>query len=189
MKNSFSILFTLVFLFFLLSACENDIKVVDSVTTDNEKPLPAESSKNIVFLYSDSAKIRSKLSAPQLDRYIGKKPYFEMAEGMEVIFYDVYPKEQSRITANYGIGKDNGNGLETMEARRNVVVINEKGDRLNTEQLNWNAITEKIYTDRFVKITTDDEVIWGDGLEASQDFSEYEIKNVKGQININDSIQ
>ncbi len=40
-----------------------------------------------------------------------------------------------------------------------------------------------------MKITTKEEVIWGDGLEANQDFSEYEIKNVKGQIAVKDSIQ
>jgi hypothetical protein len=35
-----------------------------------------------------------------------------------------------------------------MEAQRNVVVVNEKGDKLNTEHLTWNALTKKIYTDK-----------------------------------------
>jgi LPS export ABC transporter protein LptC len=128
--------------------------------------------------------VRSKLTAPQIARYTGKKTYFEMPKGMKVIFYAKYPKEQTRLTADYGIGYDSGNGMERMEAQRNVVVINEQGDKLNTEQLTWNAFTKKIYTNKFVKITTKDEVIWGDGLDANQDFSQYQIKNVKGQINI-----
>ena len=74
-----------------------------------------------------------------------------------------------------------------MEAKRNVVVINEKGDRLNTEHLIWDAITKEIYTKEFVKITTKDETIWGDGLKANQDFSKYEILNIKGSIAVNDN--
>ncbi len=45
---------------------------------------------------------------------------------------------------------------------------------------------KKIYTDAFVKITTKDEIIWGDGMIADQDFSNYEIKNVKGEVSIKD---
>lgn len=176
------------FLLVFMASCENDVKKVNTVSINNQEILPAETSYDVEFLYSDSAQVRSKLVAIQVDRYLGKKPYFEMIQGMKVIFYDDYPKEQTRLTANYGIGNDNGDGIETLEARRNVVVINEKGDQLNTEQLTWNGTTKKIYTDKFVKITTKNEVIWGDGLEANEDFSEYEIKKVKGQINITDSI-
>jgi LPS export ABC transporter protein LptC len=164
-------------------ACENDITEVNSITAAAENKLPLESSKNVEFLYSDSAIVRAKLNAPQIDRYGGKKQYLELPKGMNVIFYQETKTEQTKLTANYGIGYDNGTGvMEKMEARGNVIVINEKGDRLNTEHLTWNALTKKIYTDDFVKITTKDQVIWGDGMEADQDFSKYEIKNVKGVI-------
>ncbi len=188
-KHSFSIQISIVILFIGFSACENDVAVVNSVTFGNEKQLPVESSKNVEFIYSDSARVRSKLNAPKIDHYLGKKPYYEMPSGMTVVFYDSHRKEQTKLTANYGIGYDTGNGMEKVEAKGNVIVINEKKDKLNTEHLIWNAITHKIYTDEFVKITTKDEVIWGDGLEANEDFSEYEIKNVKGQIDIKDAVK
>jgi len=35
-----------------------------------------------------------------------------------------------------------------------------------------------------VKITTADEVIYGDGLESNQDFTKYKIKNIKGTIHL-----
>lgn len=182
-----------IFLFLLIpvlcicfTACENDIAVVNSFTSAIEKQLPAESGKNVEIIYSDSAKIKAKLTAVQLDRYAGKKSYMLLPKGMEVLFFNEKGEQQTKLTANYGIGFDNGKGMEHMEAKGNVVVINEKGDRLNTEHLIWNAITRKIYTNEFVKITTKDEVIWGDGLEANQDFSEYEIKHPKGQISLKD---
>ncbi|MFY9310044.1 MAG: LPS export ABC transporter periplasmic protein LptC [Bacteroidia bacterium] len=168
-----------------LNSCENDIAVVNAVTSADEKAKPIESSKNVEFLYSDSARVRSRLKTPLVDHYLGKKPYYEMSKGLDVVFFNSLGKEETKITANYGIGYDNGNNenkMSIMEAKGNVIVINEKGDKLNTEHLIWNSITKKIYTNEFVKITTKDEIIWGNGMEANEDFTDYEIKQVKGQI-------
>ena len=110
----------------------------------------------------------------------------EFPIGVNIVFYGEDKKEQTHLTANYGIGYDDGSGMNKMEAKRNVVVINEKGDRLNTEHLNLDAVTKKIYTKDFVKITTKDESIWGDGLEANQDFSTYEILHPKGSIAVSE---
>ena len=167
------------------SACENDIALVNSITAEDE--LPVESGKNVEYIYSDSAIVRAKITAPQLDRYVGKKNYMELPKGMHIIFYNTKQVEETNLTADYGIGYDDGTGMNKMEARRNVCVINEKGDRLNTEHLIWDAVTRKIYTKEFVKITTKDETIWGDGLEADQDFSKYTILHPKGSISVDDS--
>ena len=170
-------------LLLLFTACENDIQVVNSITSATEKQLPLDSEKDVELLYSDSAIVRAKLTAPVVDHYVGKKNYTEMPKGMLVIFYNAERQEQNRLKADYGIGYDNsGNGVEKMEAKRHVVVVNEKGDKLETEHLTWDATTKKIYTDEFVKITTKDEIIWGTELEANQDFSEYEIKHPQGEI-------
>lgn len=176
----------IIILLILFSACENDIAVVNTITATKEKALPVESDKNAEIIYSDSAQVRAKLTTPILNRFAGKKAYMELPKGMEVIFYDGKKNQQTKLTADYGIGFDKGSGIEQMEAKRNVVVINQKGDTLNTEHLIWNAVTKKIYTNEFVKITTKDDIIWGDGLIANQDFSDYTIKNVKGEVSAKD---
>ncbi len=185
-KNPYICTFVLV-LVLLFTACENDIQVVNSITSATEKQLPLDSEKDVEVLYSDSAVVRAKLTAPVLDHYVGKKNYTEMPKGMLVIFYDAQKKEQNRLKADYGIGYDNtGNGMDKMEAKRHVVVINEKGDKLETEHLTWDAATKQIYTDEFVKITTADKTIWGTGLKANQDFSEYEISHPQGEMFVDD---
>jgi len=184
----------ILFVFALLlcfTACENDIQMVNSITSATEKQLPLDSEKDVEVLYSDSAVVRAKLSAPVLDHYMdrgaGKKNFTEMPKGMVVVFYDANKKEQNRLRADYGIGYDNtGNGMDKMEAKRHVVVINEKGEKLETEHLTWDATTKQIYTDEFVKITTKDQVIWGTGLKANQNFSEYEIMHPQGVIQVDD---
>jgi LPS export ABC transporter protein LptC len=180
-----STFFSLMFLA-LLYSCENDIAKVNSVTASIQQLLPVESGKNVEIMYSDSARVRAKLTAPVLNRYAGKKAYMELPKGLEVLFFNEKRKQQTKLTANYGIGFDNGNQMSKMEVKNQVVVINEKGDKLETEHLIWDAAKKEIYTDEFVKISTKDEVIWGDGLKANQDFSEYEITNVKGQIALKD---
>lgn len=172
-------------LLFMVS-CENDIAVVNSITAATEAQLPLESGKNVEMLYSDSAIVRAKLTTPQLDHYVGKKNFTEMPKGMIIVFFNEERKESNRLKADYGISYDNGKGPEKMEAKRHVQVINEKGDKLETEHLIWDATTKQIYTDEFVKITTKEQVIWGTGLKAKEDFSWYEITHPQGVIQVDD---
>ncbi len=71
-----------------------------------------------------------------------------------------------------------------MGGQSNVVVNNEKGDRLNTEYLVWNREKETIETNQFVKITTADGIIYGDGMVADQHFNNWEVKNGRGVFDI-----
>ena len=57
---------------------------------------------------------------------------------------------------------------------------------MNTEQLIWDIGQKRIISDAFVKITTADEIIYGDGLESNQEFTKYIIKNIKGIISVDE---
>ena len=70
-----------------------------------------------------------------------------------------------------------------MVGRRNVRVLNIKCEKLGTEELVWDQQKGRIYTDKFVKITTPDQIITGEGMESDQTFSDWEIMNVSGTIN------
>jgi hypothetical protein len=73
-----------------------------------------------------------------------------------------------------------------MEARNDVVLINKLGEKLNTEHLIWNPKKEIIYSEEFVKITTAVEIIWGEGFESNQSFTNFKIKQIKGTILVED---
>ena len=75
-----------------------------------------------------------------------------------------------------------------MKAEINVELTNQKEEKLNTEQLIWDEKTNLIYTEKLVKITSKNEVIFGEGFESTPNFSTYKITNVRGSININDTI-
>jgi LPS export ABC transporter protein LptC len=169
-------LFYLLILLFLANCKSNDIEKV-KLFTDSNKPLPVETSRNVELLFSDSALLKIKLIASKLERFETENPYTEFNEGVEVYFFDENGKSESQITAKLAKQYENE---EKMEAWDSVVVINVKGEKLNTEHLWWEKKTAMIYSDVFVKITTADEVIFGEGLEANEDFTKYKIKKIKG---------
>ena len=169
-------------LFLVLTGCENDLNKVKFYAKSTSSPV--ETAKNIRIIYSDSAMVQVEVKAPKMERYETENPYFEMTKGLTATFFDNQLNVKSKLDADYGIRYEKD---QKIEARKNVVVINEKGDQLNTEHLVWDEKRSKLTSDEFVKITTKDEVIYGNGFEANQDFSKYKIFNVKGTFPINNS--
>lgn len=172
---------TAIFLLFLsvFFACENDPKEIAKL--ELEEQLPTQSGKDVEILYSTKGRVSFQLNAPVLDQYGGENPYREMPEGVHIKVFDSLMNVSSELTSNYAIDRQSE---RIMEAKEDVVVINEKGERLNTEHLVWNQKTDKITSDVFVKITTKEQVLMGEGLIANPDFTEYEILKPKGTINL-----
>ncbi len=104
-----------------------------------------------------------------------------MPSGLHLQFYSDSMKVQSDLTAGYGISYDKS---DQMIARNNVVVNNIYGEKLETEELIWDQNTEKISSEKFVKITTRDEIIFGDGFESNDDLSNYKIKKIRGTLQV-----
>lgn len=177
MKLFSSLLICLSLIFF---SCENDIEKINRVSKVDTSPI--ERAENIEVLYSDSGYVKMKLTGPVLERYAtANEPYILFPKGMKTTFYDRALSITSRLSAEWGIRYENN---QKMEAKKNVEVINEKGDKLNTEHLTYDQADGKLRSDEFVKITTADEIIYGTGLEANEDFSRYRIFNIKGIINL-----
>lgn len=173
---------TVVVVLFLLGACENKVAEVRLFST--EERIPIEVQENLTLQYTDSTYLRLELSAPLAESYPQMdSPQREFRQGIKVRFFNNFGQEDSRLRADYAlqlVEKD------LWEARGDVVVINNKGEQLNTEKLFWDSRKEIIFSDEFVKITTPNEIISGTGFEADQNFSTYEISQVSGIINIED---
>ncbi len=149
---------------------------------DKEKKYtgPLIENKEVTTLYSDSAKLLIKLKAPVQQEFENGDGVFP--KGLYVEFYEKPGQMTSTLKANYA-KQDRNKDLYL--AKGNVVVNNiQKQEKLETEELFWNKNKEEIYTDKFVKITTAEEVITGKGLRANQDFSRYSITKVTGTFSL-----
>jgi len=162
----------------MLSFCGNTNKEIEQISYD-EVSFSDETTENATIYYSDSAKVKVKLSAPVIDRYHTDEKRSIFEEGVHVEFYNGDGAVESTITSDWAINYED---KKLMEARIDVVVTNIKGEKLNTEHLVWDRDEKSIYSDDFVKITTEDEIIYGDGLLANEDFTEYSIQHIKGII-------
>lgn len=177
--NRFSI-----FIFLLalsLTSCVNDPAVVNSFSKNAKIPL--QTVNDVDLLYSDSAELKVHMTAPVMEEFGGVNPYEEMPKGVKVEFYNDSQTVNSYLTSNYAINKKHE---QIMEAKNDVVVVNIKGEKLNTEHLIWDGKKRRIHTDAFVKITTKDQVIMGTGLDSDERFEEYEIKNITGTFLLKD---
>ena len=164
----------------LLTACQNNSKEIAEIT-QKEAIFPTEQGTKIELLYTDSGQVRVRLSAPIMEHftYRVKEYYTEMPKGLYLEFFNDSNNVKSTLKANYGIRYE---ATKKTEVRYKVEVVNVNGEILNTEQLFWDENTHKIFTKEFVKITTKKQVLQGEGMEANEDFTEWEIGKPKGTI-------
>ena len=176
MKAVRSLALALLVTSFLLQSCENDLRDVEKISADNSL-LPVDKSYGVEVIYSDSAVVKAKMLAPQVDRYKDKK-YDEMIKGVTLIFYDENQKETSRIVSDYAIRRE-GEGL--VELRKNVVATNTKGDVYKSDELIWDEKQRKFYSNKMVQVTQQNgNVLFGTGFESDETFKKSKIFNATG---------
>ncbi len=167
-----------------LWGCENNIEKVKELTAKQDSAIV--SARNIEMIYTTKGIYNVLMKAPLLNRYIEEKQktYLEFPEGVSLFFYDEKGDVTSTLKANYSIYyEDEGRWI----ARYDVVAVNDKGETLNTEYLIWLQKEAKISSDQFVKVSTADGIIYGDGFESDQTFSSWEVINGRGVINMNNN--
>ena len=162
-----------------LVSCSNDESKIKPFADKNE--LTKERAEKGEIVYTDSARITAKVNAPEVVRSTSGEIYTEMPKGLQSVFYDRNQLPNAFLKANYGIRKPM---QQSMEVRGNVVVVNRKGDTLTTDKLTWYETQDRLYTDKFVKIKTATELIFGEGFESNQDFSKYKIIKPTGFVSL-----
>ncbi|SZD71795.1 Uncharacterized protein conserved in bacteria [Candidatus Ornithobacterium hominis] len=154
--------------------------------TEEKGPLNKNFSDQTIFnaevIYKDSGLIRMKLNAPLIENFtLIDSPYTLMRRGVEVSFWNRDENEPNFLRANWAKLQDK---KKMYEGRGNVVMINNDGDTLKTEQIYWDNKNRRIFTDKSVTIKRMDGTVnvSQNGIEASEDFKEFTLKNNSGVI-------
>ena len=180
MKTRSILLLTVVFatVFSLASCIEKEIDF-DALKASRDYSL--EVANDVEILYSDSAILRVRITGPELKRYIYKFKIEEVfTKGVDVEFFDQYAQPQAWMRANYAKRKQRE---KTVIARDSVVLRNAEGESLHTYELTWNESANSLSTDHFVMITRPPaDTIYSRGFESNQDFSEYTLYSVEGDM-------
>jgi LPS export ABC transporter protein LptC len=162
-------------------SCENKI---DSIPKSDLLTLPSITVKDFITEYTDSGKLQLVLSSSIMEQYDNATvPYSEFKSGIKVIYYNSRKEPSGSVTSKYAkYTKPNSR----WELKDSVVVINENKDKLETELLYWDQDADLIHTDRFVKITNEDQIIQGFGFESDSHLNNRKIKKVNAIIYLKD---
>lgn len=165
----------------LLSACQEPQRPVQE--TPAEK-LMTEYSENRTIIATENGKKQYQFFAPLLEGYTaGDEPYREFRRGIRMTTFqkDSTDLVDVTLTANYAIFYEK---RKLWEAKGNVVVRKSDGKTLYTEQLFWNDITNKIYSNVDAKIVENGGETYVSGFESDEEFRYWSAREMDGRMEV-----
>ena len=156
-------------------------------TAENTESLDAiktEESENLTIIMSENGRKSYLFTTPLLEGYtLGRDPYREFCKGITITTYkdDSLTTENTRLVANYAIYYEK---RKLWEAKGDVVVTKPDGTRLYTQQLFWNSMTKRIYSNVDTKLVTNTDEIIGEGFESDEDMNEPHFRRWKGYMQV-----
>jgi LPS export ABC transporter protein LptC len=170
----------------LLAGCKRSKKeqaYLDQLTQDE----PVQEAFNVKFMLTEKAILQARLTAPHVlerDENGSRVSYFD--QGLHLEFFTPEGVKESDLVANSGIFR---NKFAAAEVNGNVVVTTGDGKKMETEKLFWDREADRIHTDQFVKIRTQEQIVYGDSLESDTKFNNYRIYNIRGTIPLEEEPQ
>lgn len=182
-KYHFNIITRILFpgiLFLMAASCNNDPEEIKALTGRGNKQ--EDHAEDVTGIYSQDGKVKMRIFAHDFIRnQSAKRPYIDMNNGLKVEFYDDSGNVANTLTAD---------SSRYYEAQQDFIVwdsvhiVTKKGEQLNTDELVWNNSIQKFFTEKPVRITTNNEVLYGNGMEANSDFTWYQILHPKGSVQV-----
>lgn len=136
---------------------------------------PRYESTNVHIVVSDSAVVKMEMSGARQLTFLNGD--LEFPEGIKITFYDVQGAKTSELTAQRGF-YDTETKLYRVEG--DVIVNNlQKKETLSTEELFWDREKKTIYTDKFVTVKTPDDLLFAEGMDSDQSFTNYTFRKLR----------
>lgn len=153
---------------------------------ENPNPIvyngPVREAENVTMLYTEKDILKMKMVGKKVLEF--ENGDREFPEGLFLEFYNEEGKLTSTLTANHAYFFKRE---YQWRGRGHVEVKNlDTQEQLNTEELYWKPDTKRIFTDQFVTIREVADVMYGKGLDAAQDLSDYTIKRPAGEFEATD---
>ena len=183
---SITIVLGAIVMLLLFSSCGGKKKELGEAITERDS-LPSMATLGVVTYISDSGVTRYRMEAEESLMYDRKRPsYWAFEKGVYLEQFDSLFNVDASIKADTAYFYDKQKLWKLMG---NVDIKNRKGERFNTELLYWNQATEKVYSDRFIRIEQPDRIITGYGFDSNQQMTIYQIRNMGGIFYVDEEEQ
>ena len=165
----------------LLVGCESNLKEVQKINFSQFAP--AGEAEDFNLKYTDSGRITSILESKKMLDYANVEfPYTEFPKGVLVTMYDNKGK-RTFIRSNYAI---TFKGTDIIDLQNQVVISNEFGQQMETDQLYYDQKNEWFFTEKKFKFTDPKGVSYGEGIDFSKDFKLVNSQRINGEIDQNE---
>lgn len=174
---SITIAFGAIVMLLSFSSCGGKKNTLGDAITERDS-LPVMNTLGVTTLISDSGVTRYRMNTEEWTVYDRKKPsYWAFEKGVYLEQFDSIFNIEASIKADTAYYYDK---QKLWKLIGNVDIQNRKGERFNTELLYWNEATQKVYSDKFIRIQQPDRVITGHGFDSNQQMTVYVIQNIEG---------
>ena len=142
----------------------------ENVTFDFEQT-PVQVVHDMQILQTDKGEAEMRMQAPLMQRYDYVKDSVQQSyelypDGFFVYAYTENGQLETTVTANQAKHVTT-RGNESWSAFGDVVVINHiKGERMETDTIYWNKEEKQIYTDCYVRLSSDSGLMQGFGMTS-----------------------
>ncbi|MDR1729971.1 MAG: LPS export ABC transporter periplasmic protein LptC [Prevotellaceae bacterium] len=139
---------------------------------------PSLRATEVSTVVSDSGVTRYRMNTPEwliYDR--AEVPYWDFPQGIHLEKFDTALNVDAEIKSNYAIYYDK---KRLWDLRDSVKAVNLEGEQFECNQLFWNEVSERVYSDSMIRITQKDKIIIGYGFESNQSLTRYVIRKPEG---------
>ncbi|MDZ7877565.1 MAG: LPS export ABC transporter periplasmic protein LptC [Saprospiraceae bacterium] len=162
---------------FFWAACKNE--AAESLVVSRDQ-LGIDEGKNVEIIYSDSARIKVRVTGPTMLSYTERNdPKQVFPDGTKTYFYDDNQLEMGVLSGKYAIRDEK---KRQVIVRDSVIWESKTDGRLETSELVWDEATNIIKSTKFTKITRASETITGFNFQTDDKLSRWQILSPKGNF-------
>ena len=185
LKNVATAILVVVVLFGAAACSKEEAPKLEAVK--DRKKLPGLAATKITTVISDSGITRYRIYTDQWDVFDrAAEPYWNFPKGLHFERFD----KGLNIDANFHSKTAKYYEYKKLwEFRGNVKAVNIKGEMFETDLLYWDQTQERIYSDKFIRVTQATRVITAYGFESDQSLTRYNFRNVEGIFALDEKAQ
>jgi len=170
----------------IYTGCSEDKVKLEVNSSFKNKEMPAQESWNSSVYFTDSGKTKAILISGHLRMFTVSRETL-LDSNIRVNFFNPFEVQTTTLTAKRGRVDDITQNLYAIDS---VVVVNDSGVTVTTQELMWRNKDRKIVSDKFVTIVSPYEKIEGIGFESDQSLRNYviyKITYITSRDNLNNS--
>lgn len=173
---SITIVVSTIVMLFLFSACAKEQPMTSAIT--NRDSVPIMITRDVSSYISDSGVVRYKIITEEWKVFDRLDPsHWSFEQGIYLERFDDSLNVEAVIVADTAYYYDK---QELWELRGDVHIENIQDEQFDTQLLFWNQKSERVYSDRYIRIRQQKRIITGVGFTSNQDFTDYTIKQTQG---------